>query len=207
MPAFDLNRELENNRRREEKIKTLDWYGIRELWEVVVEPRKRNASPDEDWRDPYTTFEYVILRAFELEGARVTYPFFVYPLGDRTVLHEIDGSVFTKTGKSVLCEFKSWADPIQFDPIAKLRSQLLQRPKKGIACFFSMSGFTTPAIRSTTLIATEGVLLWKKNEIEHALYNRCFLEFLEEKHEKLFTLLLPDYEPFMMPNDFDDLPF
>ncbi len=35
---------------------------------------------------------------------------------------------------------------VNFEPIAKLRSQLMRRPSSAIASLFSMGGFTEPAL-------------------------------------------------------------
>lgn len=64
-----------------EKIQALDLSDLQDLWKRI---EARDTKPD--W-EPGKAFEYLILRAFELEGAAVTYPFSVtLPfVGDATV--------------------------------------------------------------------------------------------------------------------------
>ena len=52
----------------EAKIKMRSWDGLWDLWEAV----KRRETPG--W-DAGKAFEYVILRAFDLNGAQVRWPY------------------------------------------------------------------------------------------------------------------------------------
>ncbi len=88
------------------------------LWEYI----QRNETPD--W-EPGRALEYLVIRAFELEGAEVAYPFAVQMGG--TIVEQIDGAVHTN-GLSCLIECKDQAGNVNIDPIAKLRNQLLRRP-------------------------------------------------------------------------------
>ncbi len=68
----------------EARIQQLDWSGLRSLWENIV----RRDTPD--W-EPGRAFEYLVLRAFQLDGARVRWPYSI-ELEDE-VVEQIDGAV------------------------------------------------------------------------------------------------------------------
>jgi hypothetical protein len=52
----------------ENKIKSLDWNGLRSLWDSI---EIRNTAAI-GW-DAGKAFEYLVLRAFELDGAKVKF--------------------------------------------------------------------------------------------------------------------------------------
>ena len=59
--------------------------------------------PIEQADPPRSPLEYLVIRAFEVEGAPVTYPYTVFVGG--TVVEQIDGAVYTD-GLSCLVECK-----------------------------------------------------------------------------------------------------
>ena len=87
-------------------------------------------------------FEFLVLRAFELEGAEVRWPYEVKLDGE--VIEQIDGAIHAD-GASWLVEAKDQRSPVNVEPIAKLRNQLLRRPAAARGLVFSTSGFTEPA--------------------------------------------------------------
>ena len=70
-------------------------------------------------------FEHLILRAFELDGATVRWPFEV-SFGD-SVVEQIDGAVYAGC-LSCLVEAKDSTAPVDVAVLAKLRNQLARRP-------------------------------------------------------------------------------
>jgi hypothetical protein len=117
-------------------IKSLQWDGLRSLWDSI-EARSTSA-----W-DAGKAFEYLVLRAFELDGADVKWPYRVKLFGEE--VEQVDGVIYSG-GLSCLVESKDFADkPVDIAPIAKLRNQLLRRPASTIGLIFSRTGFTDPA--------------------------------------------------------------
>jgi hypothetical protein len=106
------------------------------------------------------------LRAFEIEQVRVRYPYTVRVQDE--VAEQIDGVVYSE-GLSVLVEAKDQHLPLNVEPLAKLRSQLLRRPGGTIGVIFSRSGFTDPAQILAGYMAPTTILLWEGAEIELAL--------------------------------------
>jgi hypothetical protein len=119
----------------EGRIATLEWEDLRQLWAAI----QRGDTPG--W-EPGKAFEYLVLRAFQLDGAVVTWPYRV-SLFDQEV-EQIDGAVHCAS-LPCLVESKDLAVNVSFEPIAKLRSQLLRRPSGVLGLMFSSKGFTVPA--------------------------------------------------------------
>lgn len=125
-------------------------------------------------------FEYLILRAFELEGAIVRYPYSVLLFGQ--IVEQIDGCIhLSNKHLHVLAEFKDQKDKVNIEPIAKLRNQLLRRPSTSIGCVFTTSGFTEPALVLSQFSFPQTILLWENDNIEYCLKNKRFIKGLEEK--------------------------
>jgi hypothetical protein len=171
----------------EAMIKGLDYQALRELWRQV------QARDTPRW-DRGKAFEYLILRAFELEGADVQYPFEV-EIQDE-VAEQIDGVVHLDFLSAVV-ESKDHDDStrVSIGPIAKLRNQLLRRPSPAIGMLFSRTGFTSPAVILCQYLAPQTVLLWQGPEIELALARgRDSTELVEvwSGPRRRYTLLGPD---------------
>ncbi len=79
-----------------------------DLWEQI----QTKETPD--W-DPGKALEYLVLRAFEIEGAAVTYPFSVRMGG--AIVEQIDGAVYSDN-LSCLVECKDQDSNITIDPVA-----------------------------------------------------------------------------------------
>jgi hypothetical protein len=163
------------------KVQTYGWVELKTLWQNIQE----GNTPD--WASG-KALEYFILRAFELEGAEVRYPFSIpintlasYTKGND--LEQIDGVIYVN-GLSCLIECKDKGNAINFEPIAKLRSQLMRRPSATIASIFSMEGFTEPASILLDFIHPQTILAWEKNQIESCLRERFFCQALTKKYQK-----------------------
>ncbi len=70
----------------EAQIQAMGWPELRALWNRI----KVRGTPG--WA-PGKAFEYLVLRAFELNGADVRWPYTVFLHGQDEVIEEIDGSV------------------------------------------------------------------------------------------------------------------
>ncbi|MFY0522996.1 restriction endonuclease [Archangium gephyra] len=127
-----------------------------------------------DWPEG-KAFEYLVLRAFELEGAEVTWPFSVRRDGKE--LEQIDGAV-QDGGLYCLLEMKQYKDSIDFDAIAKLRARLARRPTQAMGAIFSIRGFTDPAKVLAQFSTPINVLLWDADDIEYGLTSaQCVLDY------------------------------
>ena len=165
------------------KIRRLDHRGLLRLWSNI----KRGKAAA--WASG-KAFEYLVVRAFELEGAKVRYPFGVYIEG--TQIEQIDGAVYVP-GISSLVESKDYRDPVNVVPIVKLRSQLLRRPSVTIGMVFSRQGFTDPALTLAQHLAPQSVLLWQGEEIDLALRKQRMKNGMLLKHRHSIETGMPDY--------------
>ncbi len=168
---------------RKVQIKRLKWPGLRKLWADI---KAGNAA---GW-DPGEAFEYLVLRAFELDKAEVRYPYEVILFDEK--VEEIDGAVHLP-GLSCLVECKDLGGDVAIGPIAKLRNQLQRRPLSTMGVLFSSRGFTPPAEVLAYFIVPQVVLLWKGAELEFALQEERICEFLRLKYRMCIEDGIPDY--------------
>lgn len=125
-------------------------------------------------------FEYSLIRAFELDGATVSYPYCVS--NSAGVIEQIDGAIHLNN-LSVLVESKNHgSNPIDIEPIAKLQVRLLRRPASVIGCVFSSTSFTWPAQLLVETLEPKTILLWDKVDIEDCFKDGHFVEVLLEKY-------------------------
>jgi hypothetical protein len=122
--------------------------------------RVKQRERIEGWA-PGRAFEFLLLRAFQLEGARVVWPYL-------SAFEQIDGGIYVD-GLACLVEAKDHAEPIGFDAIARLALRMQRRPPPAVGLLFSTSGFTWPALKAVTAHPIRNVLLWNDTDIALAL--------------------------------------
>jgi hypothetical protein len=166
----------------ETRIKRLDWGGLGQLWQAV----EKGDTPG--W-EAGKAFEYLVLRAFELDGAQVRYPYEVELHGER--VEQIDGAVHA-AGLRALVESKDLGENVAIGPIAKLRNQLLRRPGGTLGLLFSSKGFTEPARLLAHFLSPQVILLWAGAEIAYALQDKKVCSSLEWKYRRCIEEGIPD---------------
>ena len=164
------------------RIRTMDYPGLSLLWKQV----KQGSTPG--W-DRGKALEYLVLRGFELGGARVVWPFDVSAPG--LLLEQIDGVVYYD-GLASLIECKDYSEPVDATPIQKLRQQLARRPYPTVGCCFAKRGFTDEAMFLATLMQPQNILLWYGDEIDYALQKQCMCRGLVAKYQNSVERALPD---------------
>ncbi|MBP6822203.1 MAG: hypothetical protein KA368_11715 [Acidobacteria bacterium] len=174
---------MATNKELEAKISTYKWRDLVGLW------NKMNSGTEVDWK-PGKALEYLVLRAFQLEGAEVQWPYQVNVSGE--TIEQIDGVVYSDN-LCCLIECKDLAEPVNIEPIAKPRNQLLRRPAATIGVIFSRTGFTTSAVTLAQFLAPQTILLWEGIEIEYALKKRVFRRSLDEKYRFCVENGFPNY--------------
>lgn len=158
-----------------DRVRRMDWPGLRLLWDQI----EAGAS---GW-PPGRALEHLVLRAFEVSGATVRWPYPV-SLSDETV-EQIDGAVHV-SGMSCIVECKDTAEPTNTDAIAKLRNQLLRRPAGAIGLMFSRTGYTSTAVVLANFMAPQAILLWDGEEIAYLLQQEDFASALVIKRRRSF---------------------
>ena len=130
-------------------------------------------------RNAGKALEYLIIRAFELEGCTVRYPYSV--MLDETEVEQVDGVVYFEH-YSIMIETKDWSTSVNIEPIAKIRNQLLRRPVNTIGLIFSQQGFTEPAATLARFTAPQTILLWDGKELTWALNEHKMRESFQKKY-------------------------
>jgi hypothetical protein len=171
------------------RIQAMDREALLRLWKGI------QLGDTPGW-PPGKAFEYLIIRAFELEGATVRYPYTVAFRDSDRALEQIDGAVH-HAGLAVLIEAKDQPKtPLNVDPIAKMRNQLLRRPAAAIGAIFSRSGYTEIARILATFTAPQTILLWEEEEIDLTLTKPGMCEALETKYRFAVEEGIPNYNLF-----------
>lgn len=163
------------------KISRYNHPKLRRLWKLVESGRTHT-----DGWEAGKALEYLVLRAFELEGAQVRWPFQV------SSLEQIDGAVYTD-GLACLIECKDRSAEVNIEPIAKLRNQLLRRPRTAVGIVFSRKGFTDPALTLALYTSTHPILLWTGEELALALEKKYMRKGLLAKYRRCVEEGLPDF--------------
>lgn len=162
----------------QEAIRKLEWDDLLQIW------RHRNESPNIEKWGKGKFFEYAILRAFELEGAEVRYPYNVptpNAIKGNTIVEQIDGVIYVD-GLTILAESKDYQANVDIEPLAKLQVRLIRRPSPVIGCLFCASDFTWPTQVLIETLMPYTILLWTNDDIEYCLQNKSFVKGLKMKY-------------------------
>lgn len=165
------------------RVSQLDHAGLLQLWQAI------ETGTALDWA-PGKALEFLVLRAFELEGADVRWPYSVSLYEEE--IEQIDGVVYTG-GISCLIECKDTAQRTNVEPIAKMRNQLLRRPAAAIGAIVSVKGFTEAAEILARFLAPQTILLWNGNELAFALRNHMLCRALDAKYRYCVETGKPDF--------------
>ena len=163
---------MATNAEYQSRIQTFDRSQLLTLWDHI----QNNDTPN--W-EPGRSLEYLVVRAFELEGAEVAYPFTVQMGG--TIVEQIDGAVHTN-GLSCLIECKDQAGNVNIDPIAKLKNQIARRPSGVIGSIFSSKSFTEATVSLSQYNMNQAVLLWNSDDITYGLTQQFMSRGLFHKY-------------------------
>lgn len=165
------------------RIESYGWDELQKFWQAI----KTKDTPD--WPTG-KAFEYLILRAFQLEGADVTYPYQVQV--EQETVEQIDGAIYCD-GLACLIEAKDQISKVNVEPIAKMRNQLLRRHASTIGVVFSRSGFTPAASILAQYLGPQMIMLWSGDEIGYALERRLMRRALVKKYRICIEKGIPDH--------------
>jgi hypothetical protein len=170
----------------EAQAQAMGWPELRALWNQI----KFRDTPG--WA-PGKAFEYLVLRAFDLHGADVRWPYPVSLYGQGEVIEEIDGSVRVG-GLYSLIESKDEDGNIAIAPIAKLRNQLLRRPAGTFGMVFSSHSYTEAALQLAQFALPQAILLWTGTQVEFALNNERICDLCERKYRACVDYGMVDFD-------------
>lgn len=176
----------------QEKIKSFTWNDLEELWNEIQQQRTSG------W-DSGKALEYLVLRAFQLDDAEIRWPYSVRLQANGEELEQIDGVVYIGE-LACLTECKDYHDKqgkkksVNFQPIAKMRNQLMRRPSSTIGSIFSSGGFTSPALTLANFTYPQTILLWSGDEIEYCLKKKNLCQALTTKYRKCVEFGVHNYD-------------
>lgn len=154
------------------------------IWEAV-----KAGRPIAGW-PPGKAFEYLVVRAFDIEGARVLWPFeVVYPQKFGT-MEQVDGVVYLGE-RAFLLESKNLSEPMAVEAVARLRMRLEARPPGTMGVLLSVQKFTLPTEIFTQFARPLNVLLWERRALDVALANASMVGTLRAKLEYAIEHGLP----------------
>jgi hypothetical protein len=166
------------------RIRQMGWPELRQLWKEI------DAGAAAGW-PPGRALEHLVLRAFELSGATVVWPYLVRVGGE--VLEQIDGAVHVH-GLSCIIECKDTSMALSIDAVAKLRNQLLGRPSGAIGLLFSRGGFTPAAAMLGRFVAPQAILLWDGSDIAYHLARGDFSAGLVQRYRRSIQMGMIKYD-------------
>jgi Restriction endonuclease len=133
-----------------------------DLWENI-----KNEKDIKGWESG-KAFEYLIIRAFQLEGVETNWPYHVTYPQKFGVVEQIDGFVRI-AGITYLIESKDYSDPLSIEAIAKLRFRLEGRPSATMGIVFARSNFSIATEVFAQFCSPLNVLLWSADDLEFAI--------------------------------------
>ena len=188
--------EVFNSLHMETNFKNYNHQDLIRVWENMIEPRvsQNNISPQ-------LAFRHLIVRAFELEGAEVRFPYHVKEDSERDALEHLDGVIYID-GHSCIVESRclskggvtSRRANVSSGHISRFRNKLLNRPGYAIGMVFSATGFSPSALMQAQLSLPQTILLWSVEEIKECLYRQTFAKAFKIKNRRFFEQLIPDYD-------------
>lgn len=162
----------------------MDWAKLRLLWHQI----QNGNTPG--WAQG-KALEHLIVRAFQLSGLAVEYPYDVPP-GGRPI-EQIDGIVYLNELVFLIeCKDKDREDVAA---ISKMQHQLARRPPTTLGCIFVAGVFTEPALLVADMTPPHRITLWSGVDIEAGLEKADFRESLVEKYRNLCRFGMTDYSP------------
>ncbi|WP_375771961.1 restriction endonuclease [Archangium gephyra] len=174
------------------RVLALEHEGLLALWQGL----RAGVSPPE-W-PAGVLLEYLLLRAFQLEGAEVTWPYRVYRNG--VLLEQIDGVVYFD-GVSCLVECKDMTSPVDALAIVKLKSQILRRPRTTIGALLCTGKISEPASSLVEMLPPPDVLLWEGEELGQALREHRLLEGMRRKLRHAVEMGFAEVDPLGRRNE------
>ena len=171
----------------EEMIERIKQKGSADLGAMLTALETENPQ---GW-EPGKVFEYIILRSFDIGGARVIWPYSVYHEGKQ--LEQIDGAIYLDDLRC-LVEAKDRDQTEGIEPISKLRSQLLRRPATTMGLVFTTSQFSIPAKMLIRMMNPLNILLWDYRELHEAIAHNYICQALRTKFMFAVEWGMPDYD-------------
>lgn len=156
------------------RIQTYNWAKLERLWNKIRDSKKTG------WADG-KALEYMFVRAFDLEGAEVVYPYNNQVLKAQ---EQIDGYVYVRDlGTGFIIECKDWSENVSFDEMAKLHGRLIYRMASTYGIFLSKTGYTPSAVELMYVMQPHNVIMWNSEDVDECFKKHKFLKALKYKFQ------------------------
>jgi len=132
-----------------------------------------------DWPDG-KKFEYLVIRAFELEGASIRWPYVVSLKGMPGIAEQLDGAIYLHD-RAFIVESKNLSEPAAIESLAKFRFRLERRPPGTMGVLFSSSNFSLYTEIFAHFATPMNVLLWERQDLDFALPRAQMVSGLKRK--------------------------
>jgi hypothetical protein len=139
---------------------------------------------------PGKAFEYLVIRAFQLEETDVRWPFEVTYPQKFGIVEQLDGIVYVDH-RPFIIESKDRNDAVTIGTVAKLRFRLEKRPPGTMAVLFSVGRISTPTEVFAQFASPLNVLLWSAADMEVALHSSGMTDGLRRKFAHAVQYGLP----------------
>lgn len=139
---------------------------------------------------PGKTFEYLVIRAFQLEHLTARWPFIVTYPQKFGAMEQLDGVVYLGE-RAFLVESKNLSEPAAIEAVTKLRFRLESRPPGLMGVLFSTNNFSLQTEVFAQFASPLNVLLWSRSDLDHALAAGSMREGLQRKLEYAIEWGLP----------------
>jgi hypothetical protein len=174
------------------------WDDLHSIWNTLTPPPDpssgkvvrafgmRTLTPSEAG----FVFERWLMEAFRLSGAHGAYSYNVPMPESRRAKEQIDGAVFDGW-QGFVVEAKCWDDPVDFGPIALLHTKVQKRVGGPLGLFFSVSGYTEPALESAADLRPPLVLLFSLPDLIAIVNQRNMVETVRQKWRETLLFARP----------------
>ena len=182
--------------------KAQSWDELRSIWNALSPPpdpasgkvvrafRSRDLTPSEAG----FVFERWLMEALRLSGAHGAYSFNVPMTETARTKEQIDGAVFDGWQGFVI-EAKCWEDPVDFGPLALLHTKAQKRIGGPLGLFFSVSGFTGPALESAADLRPPLVLLFSETDLIEIVTQGDIVDTVRKKWRQTLLFATPHLSP------------
>ncbi|HET7231040.1 MAG TPA: hypothetical protein VFJ16_13600 [Longimicrobium sp.] len=125
-------------------------------------------------------FEYFVIRAFDVEGLRVKWPYVVTYRQKLGIVEQNDGFIYLGD-RPFLVESKDLSDPLEVESVAKLRFRLESRPPGTMSVLFNSTRFSLATEVFAQFAVPLNVVLWRGQDFDYALPTASMAAGLQAK--------------------------
>jgi len=172
----------------EAEARTWEREDLIRIWENL-----QARQPVKRW-EAGKAFEYLVVRAFEIDGLRARWPYAVTYRQKLGIVEQNDGLVYLGE-RAFLLESKDHTDALAIEAVAKLRFRLESRPPGTMSVLFTARSFSLATEVFSQFAAPLNVILWRGQDLDYALRRGSMASGLQAKFEAatergipLFTL-------------------